>query len=171
MPVSERPASLRRPIRRQWSFRRLEGDWLEQRTLLATSPLKSAVALQFGPFNDAQVSHNLSIPNEFDLYSVTLEKGETVSAAISAQEAGSALTSLLRVFDSSGTPLALDNQQGGDPRLNFQASTAGTYYIGVSSIPITTTIPTFLLVARPARPPDCIRSTSHSQRQRPSCLT
>ena len=33
------------------------------------------------------------------------------------------------------TPLALDNQQGGDPQLTFQAATAGTYYIGVSSAP------------------------------------
>ncbi len=45
------------------------------------------------------------------------------------------MASLLRVFNSSGTPLALDNQLGGDPQLTFQASTAGTYYIGVSSAP------------------------------------
>ena len=125
----------RRPSRRRWSFRRLDGDWLEQRTLLATSPLEAAVPLHFGAFNDAQVSHDLSIPDEFDLYSVTLQKGETLSAAIDAQDAGSALTSLLRIFGANGAPLALDNQLGGDPRLTFQASTAGTYYIGVSSAP------------------------------------
>ena len=39
------------------------------------------------------------------------------------------------MFSSNGTPLALDNQLGGDPQLTFQASTAGTYYIGVSSAP------------------------------------
>ena len=45
------------------------------------------------------------------------------------------LTSLLRIFDASGTPLALDDQQGGDPQLSFQAATAGIYYVGVSSAP------------------------------------
>ena len=135
MPVRGRVTGLRRPPRRHWSFRRLDGDWLEERTLLATSPLASAVPLHFGVFNDAQVSHDLSIPDEFDLYSVTLQKGETIDASIDAQDAGSALMSLLRIFDGTGTPLALDNQLGGDPRLTFQASTAGTYYIGVSSAP------------------------------------
>ena len=65
----------------------------------------------------------------------TLQEGETLDASIDAQDAGSALTSLLRVFNANGTPLALDNQLGGDPQLTFQASTAGTYYIGVSSAP------------------------------------
>ena len=112
-----------------------DGDWLEHRTLLAASPLALAVPLHFGAFNDAEVSHFLSIPDEVDLYSVTLQSGETLDASIDAQQAGSALTSLLRVFDANGTPLALDNQQGGDPQLSFQAATAGTYYIGVSSAP------------------------------------
>ena len=70
-------------------------------------------------FNDAQVSHFLSIPDEVDLYSVTLQRGETLDASIDAQQAGSGLTSLLRVFDANGTPLALDNQQGGDPQLTL----------------------------------------------------
>ncbi len=135
MVVQGRGADLRRPPRRQWSFRMLDGDWLEQRTLMAATPLETAVPLHFGAFNDAQVSHFLSIPDEFDLYSLTLQKDETFDASIDAQNAGSALTSLLRVFNSSGTPLALDNQLGGDPQLSFQASTAGTYYIGVSSAP------------------------------------
>ena len=97
--------------------------------------LEPAVPLHFGAFNDAEVSHFLSIPDEVDLYSVTLQSGETLDASIDAQQAGSGLTSLLRVFDANGTPLALDNQQGGDPQLTFQAATAGTYYIGVSSAP------------------------------------
>jgi len=93
------------------------------------------VPLHFGVFNDAEVSHFLSIPDEVDLYSVTLQRGETLDAVIDAQQAGSGLASLLRIFDSDGTPLALDNQQGGDPQLSFQAATAGIYYVGVSSAP------------------------------------
>ena len=61
--------------------------------------------------------------------------GEEIDASIDAQKSGSTLASLLRVFGPGGTPLALDNQEGGDPQLNFQAATAGTYYVGVSSAP------------------------------------
>jgi FG-GAP-like repeat len=113
----------------------LDGDWLELRTLLAVSPLQTAVPLHFGALNDAHVMNSLSTPDEFQLYSLALQTGETFDASLDAIEAGSGLTSLLRVFNSSGTPLALDNQLGGDPQLTFQASSAGTYYIGVSSAP------------------------------------
>ena len=111
------------------------GEWLEPRTLLAASPLDLAVPLHFGAFNNAELSHFLSIPDEVDLYSVSLQKGETLDASINAQQAGSGLASLLRIFDAIGTPLALDDQQGGDPQLSFQAATAGIYYVGVSSAP------------------------------------
>ena len=78
MAERRRFAGLRRQPRRQFPCRMLDGDWLEQRTLLAASPLETAVPLHFGAFNDAQVSHFLSIPDEFDLYSVTLQQGETL---------------------------------------------------------------------------------------------
>src|SRR5438046_2157984 len=123
-----------RPLRR-WSSWLPDGEWLEPRTLLAASPLDLAVPLYFGVFNNAEVSHYLSTPGAVDLYSVTLTRGETLDVGIKAQQAGSGLASLLRIFDSNGTPLALDNQQGGDPRLSLQAATAGLYYIGVSSGP------------------------------------
>ncbi len=42
---------------------------------------------------------------------------------------------MLRVFDASGTPLALDDQQGGDPSLTIQVPLGGDYYVGVSSAP------------------------------------
>ncbi len=135
MAFDVRVAYLRRPARRRWSFRMLDGDWLERRTLLAASPLETAIPLQLGAFNDAQVSHFLSSPDEFDLYSLTLQKGQTLAASIESLDAGSGLLSLLRVFNSGGAPQALDNQQGGDPHLTFQAAITGTYYIGVSSAP------------------------------------
>jgi len=126
---------LRGQPRRRWSIWLPDGEWLEPRTLLAASPLDLAVPLHFGAFNDAEVSHFLSIPNEVDVYSVTLQRGETLDASIDAQQAGSGLVSLLRIFDANGTPLALGNQQGGDPQLSFQPATAGIYYVGVSSAP------------------------------------
>src|SRR5262245_38463910 len=135
MGVRRRFAGWRSRPRRQWSFWLPDGEWLELRTLLAVSPLDGAVPLRFGAFHDAELSHFLSTPEEVDLYSVTLQRGETLDASIDAQRAGSGLASLLRIFDAYGTPLALDNQQGGDPVLSFQAATAGIYYVGVSSAP------------------------------------
>src|SRR5262245_48718930 len=129
--ISGRPSHsrLRRP------FRQPDGDRLETRTLLADSTLSSAVPLHFGMLNVAAESHLLSNPREVDFYSVALAGGEKAYVNIDAQRSGSGLTSLLRVFDSAGTPLALDNQEGGDPQLTFQAATAGTYFIGVSAAP------------------------------------
>jgi hypothetical protein len=140
---------MRGQMRRRWSPWLPDGDWLEDRTLLANSPLDQAVPLHFGAFDDAQVTHFLSIPDEFDLYSVSMQKAETLDASISAVESGSGLASLLRVFDASGTPLALDNQQGGDPQLSFQAATAGTYYVGVSSAPDNNYKPTVMYSGTP----------------------
>src|SRR6516165_9808765 len=135
MRARRRPSGRSGQSQRRQSFRPPDGDRLEPRRLLAASPLDSAVPLHFGALNDAEVSHFLSIPDEVDLYSVTLQSGETLEASIDSQQAGSGLTSLLRVFDANGTPLALDDQQGGDPHLTFQAANTGDYYIGVSSDP------------------------------------
>jgi hypothetical protein len=133
MRLGRRASYLVQP-RHRWSWG-LRGEWLERRALLSTAPLTLAVPLQFGAFNDAKASHFLASGNEFDLYSLTLQKGDTLVASVSAEQSGSGLASLLRVFDAVGTPLATDNQQGGDPQLSFQAAAAGTYYVGVSSAP------------------------------------
>src|ERR1700728_4599337 len=75
-----------------------DGDWLENRTLLAGTLLGLAVPVQFGLLDQATESHFLSSPGEVDLYSVALSRGETVFASVEAQQTGSTLTSLLRVF-------------------------------------------------------------------------
>src|SRR5699024_7852097 len=74
-------------------------------------------------------------PREFDLYRVALAAGDQVSATVTAQGSGSGLASLLRVFDAQGNALALDDQEGGDPRLTFQAPARGVYVLGASSAP------------------------------------
>jgi hypothetical protein len=109
-------------------------ELLEDRTLFSVSPLQLAVPLQFDAYQAAQVSHLLSSPNEVDLYRVTLNIGDTLDAAVHAQ-ASSGLVSTLRVVNFQGVPQALDNQEGGDPHLSFEAATAGVYFIGVSSAP------------------------------------
>ena len=111
-------------------------EWLMDRILPTTSPLNLATPLEFNAFDAVQLAQRfLSKPTEVDLYATTLQAGDTIDASIVAEASGSGLASLLRVFSANGTPLALDNQQGGDPHLTFQAATTGTYYIGVSSAP------------------------------------
>src|SRR5262245_27415641 len=94
----------RRVIGRR-SSRQPDGDRLEPRTLLSATPLSSAVPLHFGVLNLAEESHFLSHPGDVDFYSVALDGGEEAHVSIEAQQAGSGLTSLLRVFDSHGAPL------------------------------------------------------------------
>jgi hypothetical protein len=113
---------------------RLSLEGLEDRTLLSGSPLQTATTLAF-QHGTAQATGFLAAPRAVDLYRVDLDEGDTVHAAITAQTAGSGLRSLLRVFNDQGTPLALDDREGGDPSLTFQAATTSTYYIGVSSAP------------------------------------
>src|SRR5262249_30602782 len=135
--MSARVPTTRRapPPPRRRSFRLPNGDRLERRILPALSPRALASPLHFGALNDADVSHFLSVPDEVDVYSLAMQRGETIKVSLVAQQNGSTLEGLLRIFDAQGRPLAIDDQQGGDPRMTFQAAIAGTYYIGVSSAP------------------------------------
>jgi hypothetical protein len=136
MPVDLIPWCRRRkPQRPLRAAPRLFVEWLEDRTCLSNSPLAAATPLLFGPLGTAQAAHFLARPTEVDLYWVHLQANDRLSISVSAQTTGSGLQSLLRVFDAQATPLALDDQQGGDPRLTFQAATAGDYFVGVSSAP------------------------------------
>jgi hypothetical protein len=108
---------------------RLALEWLENRILLSGTPLP------FSAFDTAQAHGFLAAPHAFDLYRVRLGAGDRLGAAVSAEASGVGLASLLRLFDAAGHPLALDHQEGGDPRLTFQAATAGDYLVGVSSAP------------------------------------
>src|SRR6516162_10041629 len=92
-----------------------------------------ATPLPFTAFEPAHAAAFLATPEDFQLYRVHLGAGDVVNIAVSSQAGGGALQSSLRVFDASGRPLALDAQQGGDPRLTFQAPAAGDYLVGVSS--------------------------------------
>ncbi len=120
------------PVRRR-PYRRPRLERLEDRTLLSGDTLLTAAMLPFTAFRTAHAAGFLATANEVDLYEIQLNRGDRITAAISAQSTGSGLQSLLRVFDNQGNPLALDDQEGGDPQLTFQAANAGDYFIGVSS--------------------------------------
>jgi hypothetical protein len=107
---------------------------LETRIVFATNNiLAAATPLDFNSFQTAHAAGFLSAANEQDLYIVHLGTGDQVTATVNAQTAGSGLESVLRIFRGDGFPFARDDQEGGDPRLTFQAPAAGDYYVGVSS--------------------------------------
>src|SRR5215469_10003802 len=98
--MSARGRTRRRPAPapRRRSFRLPDGDRLERRILPVLSPMQLAAPLHFGLLNDAQVTHFLSVPTEVDLYSLSMQRGETIEVSVLAQQNGSTLESLLRVF-------------------------------------------------------------------------
>ncbi len=115
--------------------RRLRLEQLEDRLAPAAhDTLATALPLLFDASRQALVSGTLA-GNQIDLYAVSLNSGDEVFAAASAQVPGSTLDSYLRVFDSNGQPFAFDDDSGSNRNalLAFRADTAGTYYVGVSS--------------------------------------
>jgi hypothetical protein len=118
---------------RTFRHRSLAIQFLEARRLLSGDTLSTATPLSFTLAHTAHTAHFLATPNEVDLYQLGLGAGAVVKATVSAQTSGSGLLSVVRVFDTTGRPVALDDQEGGDPQLTFQARTAGNYYIGISS--------------------------------------
>ncbi len=134
--MSARLSSRWMKVAPRWRARRRPSvELLESRTLLRGGTLATAAALTFGAADTAEVSGFLADSGQADLYRLQLVPGDRINATVSSQEAGGGLTSLLRVFDARGRQLALDDQEGGDPALTFQAAAAGDYYLGVSSAP------------------------------------
>ncbi|MEM6401188.1 MAG: DVUA0089 family protein [Cyanobacteria bacterium P01_D01_bin.116] len=85
---------------------------------------------------------------DVDFYSFDLNEGQSITIDIDANGIGdsglgSALDSVLRIFDAEGNELAINNQgvapdeifqAEGDPYLEFTAPAAGTYYAGISNL-------------------------------------
>lgn len=77
---------------------------------------------------------------DIDLYQFQLNQGDTITLDLDAAILDTELDSVLRVFDSSGTELA-NNDDGtaqnesssSDSLIEFTATTDGEYYLGVSS--------------------------------------
>jgi Ca2+-binding RTX toxin-like protein len=85
------------------------------------------------------IGDNEDVPDgeDVDLYKVQLNAGDGLSVDTIAQTYG--LNSVLRVFDASGNQVAFSDDTfpndtfSTDSQIDFTATTAGTYYIGVSS--------------------------------------
>jgi hypothetical protein len=115
-------------LRRTLRLERLEDRALPSGTTSLTGPLLSFTALK-----TAEARGFLATPDAVDLYGVNLMAGEQLTARIHAQDSGSGLHGVLRVFRSDGTPVALDEEPGRDPQLSFQADSKGEYFLGISA--------------------------------------
>ena len=73
--------------------------------------------------------------NDADLVRVDLRERDQITIDIDAQTIGSPLDSVLRLFDAAGNEVAVndDDRYSFDSYLEFEALSAGTYYVGVSS--------------------------------------
>ncbi|MCP9826154.1 pre-peptidase C-terminal domain-containing protein [Synechococcus sp. EJ6-Ellesmere] len=78
--------------------------------------------------------------NLVDIYEFQLNAGERVTLDIDAQSVGSSLDSVLRLFNSAGDEIAFSDDNAApdeddisfDSYIDFTASIASTYYVGVS---------------------------------------
>lgn len=71
---------------------------------------------------------------DVDLFRVSLAVSDTLTIDVSARDTGSTLDSYLRLFDSAGQELVVNDDFGGslDSRIEFTATAAGTYFAGLS---------------------------------------
>lgn len=83
---------------------------------------------------------NLAPELDVDFYTVQMSEGDRLTLDIDANEVGSLLDSGLRIFDATGREIALSDDDAApddafsslDSYLDFTATEAGHYYIGVS---------------------------------------
>ena len=72
--------------------------------------------------------------NDVDLFELELDAGDQVTFDIDASQNGSNLDPILRLFNSEGDEIAVnDDFNGLDSFISFNASVSDTYYVGVSS--------------------------------------
>ena len=89
---------------------------------------------------DTLISGEISTEDDVDLFGVRLFSGQTLFADIDAEGIGSSLDSVLRLFDSEGNQLAVNDDSGDnrgdddlDSSLKYTVDESGIYYVGVSS--------------------------------------
>lgn len=92
------------------------------------------------PGNSVVLNGAIESTSDVDLVKLQLDQGDVVTLNIEAQENGSSLDSIVRVFDSAGSEQAYnDDGQGPFENFNFDsylaytAANSGDYYVGVSS--------------------------------------
>jgi Ca2+-binding RTX toxin-like protein len=94
------------------------------------------------PGNAAVLNGEIESTSDVDLIKLQLDQGNVVTLNIEAQENGSSLDSIVRVFDSTGSEQAVNDDSAGpfenfslDSYLAYTAGETGDYYVGVSDFP------------------------------------
>src|SRR5262249_31929145 len=107
----------------------------------AGDTLATAQATGLGPADGAfgvtaTIGDGLYLNNDVDLYKLSANAGQLVTAITSLPTGGTSMYTVLRLFDSAGNQLtnnAFGN--GAYSRFQYQVASAGTYYVGVSGYP------------------------------------
>jgi hypothetical protein len=129
-------------IRRPKEKRRagLTFESLEARRLLAGNTIATAESILLVSGEETTVMADITViapAGEFDIYSISLNAGDSVSIKTVAGSMGSPLDTLLRLFDAAGSELDrnddFDRNISADSKLTFEATNAGTFYVGVST--------------------------------------
>jgi hypothetical protein len=82
---------------------------------------------------NATIGDGLYLNNDVDLYQVQASAGQVITAVTSQPTGGTAMETVLRLFDASGNELTNNAFGNGNyARFEYQVASAGTYYIGVS---------------------------------------
>ena len=89
--------------------------------------------------NTTIIQNSIDFEGDVDVFEFQLDEGDKVSLNINAAQRNSGLDPILRLFDESGNELAVndDNSAPGesfslDSYIEFDASSSGKYYVGVS---------------------------------------
>ena len=89
--------------------------------------------------NSTVISDSINPQRDVDVFEFQLAAGDSVTLDIDATELGTGLDSILRLFDASGNQLAFSDDSPApgenfslDSFIDFTATDAGLYYVGVS---------------------------------------
>ena len=105
--------------------------------------IKEAIATSTGANSNSPVTKSEQINSKFDvdIFKFELQEGEGIKLDINASKLGSDLDSYLRIFDSQGNELSVDDNDdanftgdfSSDSSLSFVPDTPGEYYVGVGT--------------------------------------
>jgi hypothetical protein len=120
------------PAAPRWYRPGVEG--LETRLAPAAhDTLSTAISVPLGSSVPVQMAGNLADSNQVDLYAVSLDAGDQITADVSGQTVGSP-AGCLRIFNDAGRQVAFQENSGAlDTSLTYVAPSTGPYYVGVSS--------------------------------------
>jgi hypothetical protein len=84
----------------------------------------------------ARIGDGLNPLRDVDLYQITVNAGQVVTANTSLPTGGTAFYTTLRLFDATGNQLFATSSYNSS-HMDYQFATAGNYYVGISGFPDT----------------------------------